>query len=70
MNISVADAGRKEHVWLTLEVPDGSSVDEVIQHSALLKQFPAIGLDKQRGNIFDRLTRLDALVEEGNRVEI
>jgi putative ubiquitin-RnfH superfamily antitoxin RatB of RatAB toxin-antitoxin module len=70
MNVGVAYASNKKHVWLKLEVPDGSTVQEVISLSGLLKQFPEIDLDNQKVGIFGKLTKLDTVVEDGNRIEI
>jgi putative ubiquitin-RnfH superfamily antitoxin RatB of RatAB toxin-antitoxin module len=70
MNVGVAYADKFKKVWLKLEVPDGSTVREAIEHSGLLNQFPEIDLDKQRVGIFGKLTKLSARVTEGDRVEI
>ena len=70
MNVGVAYASPKKHVWLKIEVPDGSTVQEIISLSGLLKQFPEIDLDTQKVGIFGKLTKLDAVVEEGSRIEI
>lgn len=70
MNVGVAYAGNKKHVWLKLDVPDGSTVREVIDISGLLHQFPEIDLETQKVGIFGKLTKLDAVVEDGNRIEI
>lgn len=70
MNIGTAYDNGKKQVWLKLEVPDGSTIKEVIEKSGLLKMFPEIDLETQRVGIFGRLTKLDAVVQEGNRVEI
>lgn len=70
MNVGVAYASSKKHVWLKIEVPDGSTVRDIISLSGLLKQFPEIDLDTQKVGIFGKLTKLDAVVEEGSRIEI
>ena len=70
MNICTAYDNGKKQVWLKLEVPDGSTVKEVIEKSGLLTMFPEIDLDTQKVGIFGKLTKLDAVVQEGNRVEI
>ena len=70
MNIGVAYAGKFKQVWLKLEVPDGSNVREAIEHSGMLKQFPEIDLSKQKVGIFGKVTKLNAPVKEGARVEI
>lgn len=70
MNVGVAYDNGKKQVWLKLEVPDGSTVRDVIAHSKLLEQFPEIDLQSQKVGIFGRATKLDAEVTDGNRVEI
>lgn len=70
MNVGVAYASKFKQVWLKLEVPDGSTVREAIERSGLLKQFPEIDLEEQKIGIFGKLTKLDAALEDGARVEI
>jgi len=70
MNIGIAYADKFKQVWLKLDVPAGSTVHQAIEKSGLLEQFPEIDLDRQKIGIFGKITRLDTLLEEGNRVEI
>ena len=70
MNVGVAYADKFKQVWLKLEIPDGSTVRDAIEHSGLLDQFPEIDLETQRVGIFGKVTKLDSKVEEGARVEI
>lgn len=70
MNVGVAYADKFKQVWLKLEVPDESTVRQAIEHSGLLKQFPEIDLDNQKVGIFGKLTKLDARLEDGARIEI
>ena len=70
MNVGVAYADKFKQVWLKLEVPDGSTVRQAIEHSGLLKQFPKIDLENQKVGVFGKLTKLDAKLEEGSRIEI
>jgi putative ubiquitin-RnfH superfamily antitoxin RatB of RatAB toxin-antitoxin module len=70
MNVGIAYADKFKQTWLKLEVPDGSTVQEAIEHSGLLRQFPDIDLDNQAVGIFGKITKLDAKVAEGDRVEI
>ena len=70
MNVGVAYADKFKKVWLKLEVPDGSTVQQAIEHSGLLNQFPDIDLDTQKVGIFGKLSKLTAKVVEGDRVEI
>lgn len=70
MNIGVAYADRFKQVWLKLDVPEGATVKEAIEKSGLQTQFPEIDLNKQKVGIFGKLTKLDAKLEEGTRIEI
>jgi putative ubiquitin-RnfH superfamily antitoxin RatB of RatAB toxin-antitoxin module len=70
MNVGVAYADKFKRVWLTLEVPDGSTVREAIEHSGLLAHFPDIDLETQSVGIFGKITRLTAKISDGDRVEI
>ena len=70
MNVGVAYADKFKQVWVKLEVPDDSTVRQAIEHSGLLKQFPEIDLENQKVGIFGKLTKLDAKLEEGVRIEI
>jgi hypothetical protein len=70
MNVGIAYADKFKQTWLKLEVPDGSSIKEAIEHSGLLKQFPDVDLEAQAVGIFGKITKLDAKVVDGDRVEI
>lgn len=70
MNVGVAYADKFKQVWLKLEVPDDSTVRQAIEHSGLLKQFPEIDLENQKVGIFGKVTKLDAKIAEGSRIEI
>mgnify|MGYP001164770179 CR=1 FL=1 len=70
MNVGVAFAKQSAQVWMKIEVPDGSTVREVIERSGLLEQFPEIDLAVNKVGIFGAVTKLDKEVKEGDRVEI
>ncbi len=70
MNVGVCYAEADRQVWLRLETPDGSTVEQAIRHSGILKRFPEIDLSAQKVGIFGKLVKLDAPVKEGDRIEI
>jgi len=70
MNVGVCYAEADRQLWMRLEVPNGSTVEEAIIISGVLKQFPEIDLGNQKVGIFGNLSKLDAPVQEGDRVEI
>ncbi len=70
MHIGVAYADKFKRTWLKLDVPDGCTVREAIGHAGLLEQYPDIDLETQRVGIFGKLTKPDATLKDGDRVEI
>jgi len=70
MNVGICYAEAERQLWMRLEIPDGSTVEQAIQLSGVLKQFPEIDLQKQKVGIFGKIAKLDAPVQEGDRVEI
>ena len=70
MNIGIAYADKFKQVWLKLDIPEGSTVQQAIEKSGLLEQFPEINLKRQKVGIFGKIIRLDTPLVDGNRVEI
>lgn len=70
MNVGVCYAEADRQLWLRLEVPEGSTLQQVIELSGVLRQYPHIDLGKQKVGIFGKLAKLDAPVKDGDRVEI
>jgi putative ubiquitin-RnfH superfamily antitoxin RatB of RatAB toxin-antitoxin module len=70
MNVGVCYAEADRQLWMRLEVPDGSNVQETIKLSGILKQYPEIDLTIQKVGIFGKIAKLDAQVKDGDRVEI
>ncbi|AEF99865.1 RnfH family protein [Methylomonas methanica] len=70
MNVGVCYAEADRQLWVRLEVPEGSSVQQAIELSGVLKHYPHIDLTSQKVGIFGKLAKLDAPVKEGDRVEI
>ena len=70
MQIGVAYSESANQVWLSIEVPDDTTVQTAIERSGVLRMFPGIDLTTQKVGIFGRLVRLDAVLRAGDRVEI
>jgi uncharacterized protein len=70
MNVGVCYAEAERQLWLRLEVPEGSTVQDAIALSGVTKQYPSIDLEKQKVGIFGKLAKLDTPIKEGDRVEI
>lgn len=69
MKVSVAYATTETQFWRSVDVSDQATVEEVINCSGLLERFP-IDLSQQKVGVFGKLTRLNAKVNAGDRVEI
>ncbi|WP_353570319.1 RnfH family protein [Candidatus Albibeggiatoa sp. nov. BB20] len=70
MNVGVAYADMRQQVWLRLEVPEGSTVQQAIELSGILAKVPSIDLDKQKIGIYGKTAKLTAVLQEYDRVEI
>ena len=70
MKIGIAYALPNRQVWFDVNLPDGATVKEAIERSGILKQFPEIDLEKNKVGIFSKLSKLDAVLADGDRVEI
>ena len=70
MNLGVCYAEADRQLWMRLEVPDESTVEEAIKLSGVLKLYPDINLGTQKVGIFGKIATLETAVKEGDRVEI
>ena len=70
MNVGICYAKAARQLWINIEVPDGATVKDAIEQSGVLEKFPDIDLDEQKVGIFGKLTKFDATLSEGDRVEI
>lgn len=55
---------------LVVQVPEGATLEEVIQVSGMLELFPEIDLSRQAIGIFSQKKALSDNVKEGDRIEI
>ncbi|MDP3332908.1 MAG: RnfH family protein [Methylococcaceae bacterium] len=70
MNVGVCYAESDRQLWMRLEVPDNSTIEETINLSGVLKLYPEINLASQKVGIFGKIAALDKAVKDGDRVEI
>ncbi|MDD5274967.1 MAG: RnfH family protein [Methylovulum sp.] len=70
MNVGVCYAEVDRQLWMRLEVPDNSTVEEAINLSGVLALYPEINLSTQKVGIFGKIATLDTPVKDGDRVEI
>ena len=70
MNVGVCYAQADRQIWLKIDVPENSTIAEVIEISGVLSQYPEINLENQKVGIFGKISKLDTTVKDGDRVEI
>ena len=70
IQIEVAYARPDQQLLLPLPVAAGSTVAQVIEVSGVLEKFPEIDLARNKVGIFGKLTKLDTVVRERDRIEI
>ena len=70
MKIGIAYALPQRQVWFDVELPDGATIQDAIDRSGILKQFPDINLEQQKIGIFGKVSKLDAVLNDRDRVEI
>ncbi len=68
--IEIMFADQQNQVVLPLSVPIGCNLEEAIQLSGILVQFPHIDLTKNKVGIFAKLRPLNTVVQSGDRIEI
>ena len=54
----------------TIKVKEGSSINDVIDQSGILIEYPEIDLSINKVGIYNQIKKLDELVKNGDRVEI
>ncbi|MBX3639138.1 MAG: RnfH family protein [Nitrosomonas sp.] len=70
IEVEIVYALLSRQVLTKIRVPSGTTLEQAIQLSGIMKQFPEIDLSKNRIGVFGRLAKRDALVESRDRVEI
>mgnify|MGYP000396840234 CR=1 FL=1 len=69
-NVEVAYALPDDQQIFTLEVADGTTLEEAVRRSGVLERYPEIDLATNKVGIFGKLNKLDYVLRAGDRVEI
>jgi putative ubiquitin-RnfH superfamily antitoxin RatB of RatAB toxin-antitoxin module len=70
IHVEVAYATPETQVIIPLDVSMGTTLEEAIQQSGVLKQFPEIDLEVNKVGVFGKLGKLSQSLREKDRVEI
>lgn len=70
MEIEVAYAAPGKQALVRIEVPDGSTVLEALELSAVRTRFPGIEIKPGMVGIFSQKVEMDHILHPGDRVEI
>src|SRR4030067_1663473 len=70
MKIGITYALPQRQTWFDVELPDGATIHDAIERSGILKQFAEIDLEKNKVGIYGKVNKLDAVLNDGDRVEI
>ena len=68
--IEVAYALPEEQVLISLDVEQGTTVEEAVKLSGILDKFSDIDLTKNKLGIFGKVTKADQVLRDKDRVEI
>lgn len=68
--IEVAYALPEEQVLITLDVEQGTTVEQAVKLSGILEKFTDIDLTKNKLGIFGKATKPDQVLRDKDRVEI
>lgn len=70
IQVEVAYALPHQQVILPVNLAAELTVEEAIKRSGILEKFPEIDLAQSRVGIFSKLTKLDTVLRDKDRVEI
>lgn len=70
IRVEIAYARPDEQAIVPIEVPEGTTLEQVILRSRIQERFPEIQLQTAKVGVFGKLSKLSAAVRAGDRVEI
>ena len=68
--IEVAYALPQKQIIIPIKIKSGATAEEAINASGIIKKFPEIDLNINQIGIFGKLTQLDHVMQERDRIEI
>lgn len=70
MNIEVCYAMADKQELLQVKLPQGATLQQALEASGLLAKYPQIDLKTNKFGIYNKLSKLDAVLRDRDRVEI
>lgn len=70
ISVEVIYALPGRHELVTLRLPSGSTLGQAVAASGLPQKFPEVDLATNKIGIFGKLAKTDAVLRDGDRVEI
>ncbi|MBR9856852.1 MAG: RnfH family protein [Gammaproteobacteria bacterium] len=70
IRVEIVYALPQQQTVLSMKVPAGDSVRQVIEQSGILQQYPEIDLDSNMVGVFGRQVKLEQSLVDGDRIEI
>jgi uncharacterized protein len=70
IHVEVAYARPDRQVIIDVEVEAGCTIEQAVKQSGVLEQFEEIDLDKNKMGLFGKLSKKNAELKSGDRVEI
>lgn len=70
IRVEVAYARPDEQVIMTVDVPEGTGIEEAIRRSGILERFTEIDLNENKVGIFGKAKPMTQTLLAGDRIEI
>lgn len=70
MKVELACALQQDVLLVSLQLPDGATVDDAIEQSGILRRYPQLVPVGGSIGIFGKLCSEDTVLQEGDRIEI
>ena len=70
LRVEVCYALPDKQVLVPVTVPEGATLQQALEASGLLDKHPEIDLKKNKFGVYAKLTKLDAVLRDRDRVEI
>ncbi len=70
ISVELAYALPDVQALLKIDIQTGSTVQQAIEQSGILRQFPQIDITQDKVGIFSKVCKLDRVLSQGDRIEI